>query len=285
MRYQKGCCSILTAGRWSWKSELLVPAWPADCPGPHLTAVLKRTGIMVCTKHYITARPAGENAVYVNRIRVGDKKDVLRDSSREKYDEYRKGIRDAPAGFQEDVEWEQRWLRAVLTGEGPEPPIQPRVAQAPLFPVAAAVSPVGWPSPAAAPIPNRTALKREPSAVFASLRGGGPSVSLDLDSPSPKRPCQQAARGEASASGSVKAEPKVTPCPTPPGVSIVVESSEEEATPRGPGGGNAVGRDAMSCATPPANGPKPLPGPATTATSEDADEQAAREMGLMDFSE
>ncbi|CAE7035340.1 unnamed protein product [Symbiodinium sp. CCMP2592] len=96
--------------------EILEPAWMKGTGVSDITAVLKRTCLLVFTDNYIYYRPATDKQVWVERILLDDSKSVLRQSSGPKYNQYRTGYR-APAD-PAHVEWERAWMASVMDNRG-----------------------------------------------------------------------------------------------------------------------------------------------------------------------
>lgn len=83
----------------------------------NIMAVLKRTHLFVNTKTFLYVRPAGEEKQPVLRLPLNDKVDFLVEDSRLKYDYYRKGGNDLPKDFEQNLQWEAKWMEAAMQGK------------------------------------------------------------------------------------------------------------------------------------------------------------------------
>ena len=164
--------------------KMMEPAWMKGSVLSDVKAVLKRTCILIITNTTVYYRPATEQDVYVEGVRLDSSKSLLRQSGGLKYLAYRKGNRDLPEDFAKHLQWEEAWMRSVMDRSGPKPPMPVETRW---------TSPFGDGQPklilqvslgqGAADRP----IKKEPSAFFRTLSATTGCIHLDSTPPRKSR--------------------------------------------------------------------------------------------------
>ena len=224
----------------------LTPLWPKEAGEADIMAVLKRTWIVLTVHNFVIIRPAGEHKVPVKCMVWKGEPNYLTDAGGKKFLKYKEGELELPNNFKADVEWEQKFVRAVLNGS-PLPPLPwTIVGDNPLSAAASAPAHMDFgyrsfgasaplpsgPSSSAAGGPSFVTPKRERPGFTKSLTGlaGG---SIDLDSSPEQQPPQSRVKIEEATVDMPKI--KVEPAPStlasgllPMGVVDVLDSDEED---------------------------------------------------------
>ena len=101
--------------------QMLEPAWMKGCSLSDIHAVLKRTCIVIITHNYLYCRPATE----AERLSLSPGFSLLRKTGGEQYMAYRKGQRNLREQHELHLQWEQKWMTAVMDQKGQGMPPMP----------------------------------------------------------------------------------------------------------------------------------------------------------------
>ena len=102
--------------------DIIAPMFPKDTEDPHKMAVLKCASILVNAGKVIVLRQATQDEVHVPCIIMDKAVDFLKPAAAARYMNYRDTKESFHADFERDVEWESKYVDAVLHGRAPPPP-------------------------------------------------------------------------------------------------------------------------------------------------------------------
>ena len=111
--------------------KLLEPLWHKDMDAESKLAVLKRSCVVVITKEWLHWRAATQEDVDVRRVKLGTdatggEKDLVIDSAKPVIRSWKEGALELPEDYEEQLEWEERWMNAVMSkGALPIPSLSP----------------------------------------------------------------------------------------------------------------------------------------------------------------
>ena len=152
--------------------QMIVPSFPTDAEEEDFNAIFRRTDIIWFTDFGVYFRPASALKRNVARYAWPDSthKDVFQKACRTRYEAWEKGVREYPAGFQEDVAWSQALLKKATRGEDIPMAITVLGSASPFYPSSVARE-IRWPAisdlalPQGGPSPLQAAANTHSSAA------------------------------------------------------------------------------------------------------------------------